>query len=70
MLKMDGIEVMQRICADHRMRHQPVVVLASSKEDIDRMESNQLGANRYIRKPAQVAELVEAVKQPTLYRWL
>jgi len=63
MPKMDGIEVLHRIRADQRTTHLPVVVLTSSKEDIDRVESYQLGVNSYLQKPVNFEGLVEAVKQ-------
>jgi len=69
MPKMDGIEVLHRIRADQTMTHLPVVVLTSSKEDIDRVESYQLGANSYIQKPVDFDGLVAAVKQLKLC-WL
>ncbi len=69
MPKMDGIEVLHRIRADHRMTHLPVVVLTSSKEDMDRVESYQLDVNGYIQKTVDFDGLVEAVKQLKLC-WL
>ncbi|HUL01219.1 MAG TPA: response regulator [Nitrospirota bacterium] len=63
MPKMDGIEVLHRIRSDQRTTHLPVVVLTSSKEDIDRVESYQLGVNSYLQKPVNFEGLVEAVKQ-------
>jgi two-component system, response regulator len=69
MPKMDGIEVLHRIHADPRTTHLPVVVLTSSKEDIDRVKSYQLGANSYVQKPVDFDGLVAAVKQLKLC-WL
>jgi two-component system, response regulator len=69
MPKIDGIEVLHRIRADHRTTNLPVVVLTSSKEDIDRVESYQLGANSYIQKPVAFDGLVAAVQQLKLC-WL
>jgi len=69
MPKMDGTEVLHRIRADHRTTDLPVVVLTSSKEDRDRVESYQLGVNSYIQKPVGFDGLVEAVKQLKLC-WL
>jgi CheY-like chemotaxis protein len=69
MPKMDGIEVLHRIRANHRTTDLPVVVLTSSKEDMDRVESYQLGVNSYIQKPVGFDGLVEAVKQLKLC-WL
>jgi len=63
MPKMDGIEVLHRIRADPRMKNLPVVVLTSSKEDVDQVGRYQLGANSYIIKPVEFAGLVEAQKQ-------
>jgi CheY-like chemotaxis protein len=69
MPKMEGIEVLHRIRADERMKHLPVVILTSSREEIDRVESFQLGANSYIMKPVDFRGFVEAVKQLNLC-WL
>ncbi len=69
MPKMDGIEVLHRIRADPRTTDLPVVVLTSSTEDKDRVESYQLGVNSYIQKPVGFDGLVEAVKQLKLC-WL
>jgi len=69
MPKVDGLEVLQRVRADERTKLQPVVVLTTSSEDKDRIESYKLGANSYIRKPVDFAQFAEAVKQLGLY-WL
>ena len=67
--KVSGLEVLQRIRADERTKLQPVVVLTSSKEDSDLIESYSLGANSYIQKPVDFAQFVDAVRQLGLY-WL
>jgi CheY-like chemotaxis protein len=69
MPRMDGLEVLRRIRADERTRLMPVVVLTTSNEDRDRVESYRLGANSYIRKPVDFNQFVEAVRQLGLY-WL
>jgi two-component system response regulator len=67
--KVDGLEVLRRIRADPRTRRLPVVILTSSKEEQDLMESYDTGANSYIRKPVDFERFLEAVKQLQLY-WL
>jgi two-component system response regulator len=67
--KVDGLEVLQRIRSDPRTRRLPVVILTSSKEEQDMIESYDLGANSYVRKPVAFEQFVEAVKQLQLY-WL
>ena len=65
----DGHEVLRRIRADERTRRLPVVVLTSSKEDQDLIDSYNLGANSYIQKPVDFTQFTEAVRQLGLY-WL
>jgi CheY-like chemotaxis protein len=67
--KIDGLEVLRRIRADPRTELLPVVVLTSSKEDRDVVESYSRGANSYVRKPVEFNEFSEAVRQLGLY-WL
>jgi len=69
MPKMDGIEVLQRIRNDERTKLLPVVVLTTSSEDRDRVESYKVGANSYVRKPVDFGQFAEAVNQLGLY-WL
>ena len=67
--KVDGLEVLRRVRADPRTELLPVVVLTSSKEDRDVVESYARGANSYVRKPVEFNEFSEAVRQLGLY-WL
>jgi len=67
--KVDGLEVLQRIKSDERTKMIPVVVLTSSKEDRDMVDSYKLGVNSYISKPVEFERFLEAVKQFGLY-WL
>ena len=59
--KMDGPEVLRRLRADPRTRLIPVVMLTSSKEEQDLIESYKSGANSYIRKPVDYTQFVEFV---------
>lgn len=67
--KIDGIEVLRRIRERDATRLLPVVVLTSSGEERDLVESYRLGANSYIRKPVDFLQFVEAVAHLGLY-WL
>jgi len=69
MPKMDGLDVLKRIREDNRVKHLPVVILTTSKEENDIIRSYCLGANSYITKPVDFDQFVEAVKQLGLY-WL
>lgn len=65
--KVDGIQVLQRIRAEDRTRLLPVVVLTSSDEEKDVIDSYHFGANSYVRKPVDFGEFSEAVRQLGLY---
>jgi CheY-like chemotaxis protein len=67
--RLSGIEVLRRIKSDKRTRLTPVVVLTSSKEDVDIDECYRLGVNSYIAKPVSFDEFVEVVGELGLY-WL
>ena len=67
--KVDGMEVLKRIKADERTRSIPVVVLTSSREERDIVDSYRLGVNSYITKPVDFDQFTEAVRQLGLY-WL
>ncbi len=69
MPRMDGLEVLRRIRADEKTRLLPVVILTTSSEERDKVESYKLGANSYIRKPVDFAQFAESVRQLGLY-WL
>lgn len=61
--KVDGLEVLRAIKADDRLRVIPVVVLTSSREERDMIESYRLGVNAYVVKPVDFREFVNAVKE-------
>ena len=67
--KIDGLEVLRRIRSDPRTQFLPVVILTSSQEEQDLIESYRLGANSYVRKPVDFTEFVAAVTQLGCY-WL
>lgn len=67
--RLDGLEVLRRVRGDGRTRHIPVVILTSSDEERDLVESYRLGANSYVRKPVEFGEFGDAVRQLGLY-WL
>lgn len=67
--KIDGLEVLRHIRADARTQFLPVVVLTTSKEDQDLINSYRLGCNSYVRKPVDFTEFLDAARQLGLY-WL
>ena len=69
MPKVDGLEVLRRVKSDPRTKTVPVVVLTSSEEERDIVESYQLGVNSYVTKPVDFEQFTEAVRQLGLY-WM
>ena len=67
--KVDGLDVLRQIKADARTRTIPVVVLTSSREQRDLVESYELGVNSYIVKPVNFESFTKAVQELGLY-WL
>jgi len=65
--KIDGLEVLRQIRTHEKTYLLPVVVLTSSSEDRDIIESYSLGANSYVRKPVDFDQFTEAVRQLGLY---
>ncbi|MFZ0546313.1 MAG: response regulator [Candidatus Promineifilaceae bacterium] len=67
--RIDGLELLRRIRLDDRTKLLPVIVLTSSQEEQDRIDSYLLRANSFIRKPVNFNNFLEAVRQLGLY-WL
>lgn len=67
--KIDGLEVLRRIRSHERTKLVPVVVLTSSDEEPDLVESYRLGANSYVRKPVDFTRFAEAIRHLELY-WM
>ena len=61
--KVDGLEVLRTIKADSELKTMPVVILTSSREERDLVESYKLGVNAYVVKPIDFQEFVDAVKE-------
>lgn len=67
--KISGLEVLKGIRNNEATHLLPVVILTSSDEEKDLIESYQLGANSYVRKPVDFSQFQDAVKQLAMY-WL
>jgi CheY-like chemotaxis protein len=67
--KVNGLEVLRRLKTDERLRAIPVVVLTSSCEEKDMIESYRFGVNSYIQKPVDFDKFLDCVQELGLY-WL
>lgn len=67
MPKLDGLEVLKRMKADEGLRPVPVVMLTSSREESDLIESYRLGVNAYVVKPVDFREFISAVRNLGLF---
>jgi two-component system response regulator len=67
--KVDGLEVLRAVKSDPRTKAVPVVVMTSSRQQRDMVESYQLGVNSYIQKPINFEEFQEVIRQLGYY-WL
>jgi CheY-like chemotaxis protein len=63
MPKVDGLEVLRQMREDPSVRHVPVVMVTSSREEQDLVRSYELGVNAYVVKPVDFQKFVESVKQ-------
>jgi two-component system, response regulator len=67
MPRVDGLEVLRRLKSDEKKKIIPIVMLTSSKEEKDIVESYKLGVNAYIVKPVDFSQFIEAVSQVGLF---
>jgi CheY-like chemotaxis protein len=67
MPKVDGLEVLREIRADDNLKFIPVIVLTTSREERDVVESYKLGVNAYVVKPVDFEQFVEAVREIGLF---
>jgi DNA-binding response OmpR family regulator len=61
--KIDGLEVLQQVKSDDKLKMIPIVVLTSSHEEKDMVTSYKLGVNAYVVKPVEFHEFVNAIKE-------
>jgi len=66
--KIDGLIVLKQVRANEKTKFLPVVILTSSKEDIDVLSAYDCGANSYVRKPVDFIQFTEAINHLGLYR--
>ncbi|AFY99304.1 response regulator [Calothrix sp. PCC 6303] len=67
--RVDGIEVLRRLREDERTKLLPIVILTTSSEEQDMLDSYSLGCNSYIRKPVDFIQFSDAIRQLGMY-WL
>ena len=69
MPKLGGLDVLERMRREPSLKHIPVVILTSSDEEQDKLNSYSLGANSYVRKPVDFNDFAEAVGKLGMY-WI
>ena len=69
MPRMDGLQVLREMKSDARLRKIPVVMMTSSREEGDLLESYELGVNSYVVKPVDFGEFAETIAQVGMY-WM
>ena len=67
MPRMDGMQVLRQVKTDPDLKSIPIVVLTSSREEQDLVESYHLGVNAYVVKPVDFHEFIDAVKELGLF---
>ena len=67
--KVSGLEVLKKVKADERTKEIPIVVITSSKENVDLKESYKLGVNSFVIKPIKFDDFAAAISQVGLY-WM
>jgi two-component system response regulator len=67
MPKIDGLEVLKILKTDEETKHIPIVILTSSKEEKDLINSYQLGANSFIQKPVEFEKFVKSIVDIGMY---
>jgi len=65
--RVDGLEVLRKVKGDPALRHVPVVMLTSSREERDLVESYRLGVNAYVVKPVDFRQFVDAVRETGVF---
>jgi len=67
MPKVDGLEVLRQLKSDEKLKTVPVVILTSSREEKDLVESYALGVNAYVVKPVDFTRFLEAIKEVGMF---
>lgn len=62
MPRMNGLEVLKEVKKDEKLKTIPIIMLTSSKEERDLMESYKFGTNAYVEKPVDIEEFIDAIK--------